>query len=111
SADDAGAEDSAAPRPQRQRDETPMPSIEDVLTKGQEILVQVSKEPIGSKGARITSHISLPGRYVVYMPTTDHIGVSRRIEDEKERQRLRDIVATGRPKDAGGFIVRTACEG
>jgi ribonuclease G len=98
-------------RGQRTREESPMPSIEEVLTKGQEILVQVSKEPIGSKGARITSHISLPGRYVVYMPTTDHIGVSRRIEEDKERQRLRDIVATGRPKGAGGFIVRTACEG
>jgi ribonuclease G len=98
------------PRP-RTRDDVPMPTIEEVLTKGQEIVVQVSKEPIGSKGARITSHISLPGRYVVYMPTTDHIGVSRRIEDEKERHRLRDIVATGRPKGAGGFIVRTACEG
>jgi len=106
--DDATQEQPRAPR---QRDETPMPSIEEVLTKDQEILVQVSKEPIGSKGARITSHISLPGRYVVYMPTTDHIGVSRRIEDEKERQRLRDIVATGRPKGTGGFIVRTACEG
>jgi len=106
------AEDSGDSTPkQRQREETPMPSIEEVLTKGQEILVQVSKEPIGSKGARITSHISLPGRYVVYMPTTDHIGVSRRIEDDKERQRLRDIVATGRPKGSGGFIVRTACEG
>jgi ribonuclease G len=103
---------STAPlRPQRQREEPPLPSIEDVLVKGQEVLVQVSKEPIGSKGARITSHISLPGRYVVYMPTTDHIGVSRRIEDDKERARLRDIVATGKPKDAGGFIVRTACEG
>jgi len=103
--------DAAAPAKTRTREETPMPSIEEVLTKGQEILVQVSKEPIGSKGARITSHISLPGRYVVYMPTTDHIGVSRRIEDDKERARLRDIVATGRPKGSGGFIVRTACEG
>ncbi len=110
---DESAEGEAAegkPRAQRTREES-MPSIEEVLTKGQEILVQVSKEPIGSKGARITSHISLPGRYVVYMPTTDHIGVSRRIEEDKERQRLRDIVATGRPKGAGGFIVRTACEG
>jgi len=108
----ADADDGEAPddRP-RAREESPMPSIEEVLTKGQEILVQVSKEPIGSKGARITSHISLPGRYVVYMPTTDHIGVSRRIEEDKERKRLRDIVATGRPKGAGGFIVRTACEG
>jgi len=128
SSDEAGAEDLSTdaapadepadgdagdgkPRSQRAREESPMPSIEEVLTKGQEILVQVSKEPIGSKGARITSHISLPGRYVVYMPTTDHIGVSRRIEEDKERQRLRDIVATGRPKGAGGFIVRTACEG
>ncbi len=95
-------------------DETPAvvrPPIEDLLAKGQEILVQVSKEPIGSKGARITSHISLPGRYVVYMPTTDHVGVSRRIEDEKERARLRDIVSTGRGQASGGFIVRTACEG
>lgn len=87
------------------------PPIEDLLSKGQEILVQVSKEPIGSKGARITSHISLPGRYIVYMPTTDHVGVSRRIEDEKERARLRDIVSSGRGAASGGFIVRTACEG
>jgi ribonuclease G len=89
----------------------PLRAIEDALQKGQEIVVQISKEPIGSKGARITSHISLPGRYVVYMPTTDHIGVSRRIEDDRERKRLREIVASGRPPDAGGFIVRTACEG
>ena len=108
---DEGSDAEGGTRAARSREESPMPSIEEVLTKGQEILVQVSKEPIGSKGARITSHISLPGRYVVYMPTTDHIGVSRRIEDDKERQRLRDIVATGRPKGAGGFIVRTACEG
>ena len=109
-ADGDGESSEGKARGQRTREES-MPSIEEVLTKGQEILVQVSKEPIGSKGARITSHISLPGRYVVYMPTTDHIGVSRRIEEDKERQRLRDIVATGRPKGAGGFIVRTACEG
>jgi ribonuclease G len=89
----------------------PLRAIEDALQKGQEIVVQISKEPIGSKGARITSHISLPGRYVVYMPTTEHIGVSRRIEDERERKRLREIVASGRPPHAGGFIVRTACEG
>ncbi len=93
------------------RESAPRLTIEEALAKGQEILVQVSKEPIGSKGARITSHISLPGRYVVYMPTTDHIGVSRRIEEEKERKRLRDIVAEGRGKVPGGFIVRTACEG
>lgn len=97
--------DARPPRPK------PFRAIEDALRKGQEIVVQISKEPIGTKGARITSHISLPGRYVVYMPTTDHIGVSRRIEDEGERKRLREIVAAGRPPHAGGFIVRTACEG
>ena len=96
------------PRPPKQ---APLRKIEDALLKGQEIVVQISKEPIGSKGARITSHISLPGRYVVYMPTTDHIGVSRRIEEDRERKRLREIVASGRPPHAGGFIVRTACEG
>ena len=95
----------------RPREEQPRLTIEEALTKGQEILVQVSKEPIGSKGARITSHISLPGRYVVYMPTTEHIGVSRRIEDEKERKRLREIVASSRIARSGGFIIRTACEG
>jgi ribonuclease G len=112
------AEDAAEPDPgeeealaERERESLPRLTIEEALTKGQEILVQVSKEPIGTKGARITSHISLPGRYVVYMPTTDHIGVSRRIEEEKERKRLRDIVASGRPEGSGGFIVRTACEG
>lgn len=92
-------------------DAPPKPSIQDLLSKGQEVLVQVSKEPIGTKGARITSHISLPGRFVVYTPTNEHIGVSRRIEDEKERKRLREIVETGRRKDSGGYIVRTACEG
>lgn len=84
--------------------------IEDVLQEGQEILVQVSKEPIGTKGARITSHISLPGRHLVLMPTVDHVGVSRRIEEEKERKRLRDLVQSIKP--AGyGFIVRTVSEG
>lgn len=92
-------------------DAPPKPSIQEVLSKGQEILVQISKEPIGTKGARITSHISLPGRFVVYTPTTDHVGVSRRIEEEKERKRLREIVESGRGKNSGGYIVRTACEG
>lgn len=115
-ADDARAtrEDPAIASGEQESGESPTvarPSIEELLSKGEEILVQVSKEPIGSKGARITSHISLPGRYVVYMPTTDHVGVSRRIEDEKERARLRDIVSAGRGDATGGFIVRTACEG
>ena len=84
--------------------------IEDLLQEGQELLVQVSKEPIGTKGARITSHISLPGRHVVYMPTVDHVGISRRIEEEEERERLREIVDRLRQPGCG-FIVRTASEG
>lgn len=88
----------------------PPSQIEDLLSEGQEVLVQVSKEPLGTKGTRITSHITLPGRYLVYMPTVDHVGVSRRIKDEKERKRLREIVLTIRPS-SGGFIVRTASEG
>ena len=84
--------------------------IEDRLSRGDEILIQVAKEPFGSKGARVTSHISLPGRYLVYLPTTNHLGVSRRIEDEEERQRLREIVLTMKPP-AAGFIIRTVCVG
>jgi len=84
--------------------------IQDIIKEGQEIMVQVTKEPMGSKGARITSHISLPGRQIVFMPSDDHIGISRRIENEKERRRLRDIVAKLRPSGSG-FIIRTACEG
>jgi len=88
----------------------PLHPIEDLLQEGQELLVQVSKEPLGTKGARITSHISLPGRHLVYMPTVDHIGISRRIEDEAERERLREIVE--RLKLSGsGYIVRTVSEG
>ena len=90
---------------------TPPPSIEEILKSGQEILVQVSKEPMGTKGARVTAHISLPGRYIVYMPTSNHIGVSRRIEKSRERQRLKKIVAENRPGGIGGYIVRTACQG
>jgi ribonuclease G len=84
--------------------------IEDLLHEGQEILVQVSKEPLGTKGARITSHISLPGRHLVLMPMVDHIGVSRRIENETERKRLREIIQHIRPPGCG-LIVRTASEG
>ncbi len=100
---------------ERDRKDTLAPSrysspIEDMLHEGQEVLVQVSKEPIGSKGARVTAHISLPGRYLVFMPTVDHIGVSRRIEDEGERTRLKEIVSRIKPPEVG-FIVRTASEG
>ncbi len=84
--------------------------IEDLLHEGQEILVQVSKEPLGSKGARITSHISLPGRHLVLMPMVEQIGVSRRIENEAERRRLRDSVQNIKPPGLG-LIVRTASEG
>jgi ribonuclease G len=84
--------------------------IDHLLREGQEILVQVAKEPIGNKGARITSHISLPGRHLVLMPMVDHVGISRRITDEAERTRLREIVQ--KIKDpAMGFIVRTVSEG
>jgi len=91
-------------------DFTPSSQIEDLLSEGQEVLVQVSKEPLGTKGTRITSHITLPGRYLVYMPTVDHVGVSRKIKDEKERRRLREIILSIKPP-SGGFIVRTASEG
>lgn len=87
------------------------PKISDLLRAGQEILVQVSKEPLGKKGARITSHIALPGRYLVYMPTVDHVGVSRKISTDEERARLRQIINENREGLPGGFIVRTAAEG
>jgi ribonuclease G len=84
--------------------------IRDVIREGQEIIVQVSKEPIGTKGARVTSHVSLPGRYVVYMPTIDQIGISKRIGSEKERARLREAIEAIKPP-SGGLIVRTVAEG
>ncbi len=84
--------------------------IEDLITEGQELLVQVAKTPIGTKGARITTHISLPGRFLVLMPSSSHIGISRRIEDESERQRLKQIITELRNDDLG-YIVRTAAEG
>ena len=99
----------AAPRGSRPKDrETPQPLIADLLKEGQEILVQVAKEPLGKKGARITSHIALPGRYLVYMPTVDHIGVSRKIASDEERKR---IILEHSSDIPGGFIVRTAGEG
>ena len=86
----------------------PQPLISDLLKEGQEILVQIAKEPIAKKGARITSHIALPGRFLVYMPTVNHVGVSRKINSEEERQRLKRIVSSERENGLGGFIVRTA---
>ena len=83
--------------------------IQDLLKEGQSILVQVAKDPLGTKGARLTTHVSLPGRFIVYLPTVRHLGISRRIENEQERERLRSIVQTANPQ--GGVIVRTAGEG
>jgi ribonuclease G len=94
--------------PRRERSQ---PTITDLLRDGQEILVQIAKEPIAKKGARITSHIALPGRFLVYMPTVEHLGVSRKIESETERARLRKLIQRIRTEEtvpSGGFIVRTA---
>ncbi|MGA9672582.1 MAG: Rne/Rng family ribonuclease [Terracidiphilus sp.] len=88
-----------------------LPIISDLLKPNQEILVQIAKEPIAKKGARITSHIALPGRFLVFMPTVSHIGVSRKIASDEERQRLKRILVHERGEASGGFIVRTAAEG
>lgn len=88
---------------------TPKTPIQDLIREGQHILVQVAKDPIGTKGARLTTHISLPGRFVVYLPTVRHLGISRRIESDDERERLRVSVTKMNPP--GGVIVRTAGEG
>jgi len=108
--------DQRGPRDQRgyrnqSRRERHQPAITDLLSEGQEILVQIAKEPIAKKGARITSHIALPGRFLVYMPTVEHVGVSRKIESDNERHRLRKLIQTIRAEEdipSGGFIVRTA---
>ncbi|MFW6113038.1 MAG: Rne/Rng family ribonuclease [Thermodesulfobacteriota bacterium] len=88
----------------------PTPPIEDILTEGQDLLVQVSRPPLGNKGARLTTHISLPGRYLVYLPTVSHLAVSRRLAPESERQRLKGLLADLRPEE-GGLIARTASAG
>jgi ribonuclease G len=88
-----------------------LPVISDLLKPGQEILVQIAKEPIAKKGARITSHIALPGRFLVFMPTVTHVGVSRKIASDEERHRLKRILINERGDAPGGFIVRTAAEG
>ncbi len=96
------------PRGRMHQQSRALPLISELLKEGQEILVQIAKEPIGKKGARITSHIALPGRFLVYMPTVNHIGVSRKISSDDERQRLKRIVSSERENGHGGFIVRTA---
>ena len=95
----------------RRQEPQNLPQITDLLKDGQEILVQIAKEPIGKKGARITSHIALPGRFLVYMPTVNHTGVSRKIASDEERQRLKRIIQSERENGHGGFIVRTAAQG
>ena len=87
---------------------TNLPAITELLKSGQEILVQIAKEPIARKGARITSHIALPGRFIVFMPTVNHVGVSRKIASDEERQRLKRILVSEKGDVHGGFIVRTA---
>ena len=95
---------------EKKQEDYKMPDICDLVKEGQAIMVQIAKEPLSTKGPRVTSRLSMPGRHLVYMPTIDHIGISRRIEDEQERSRLRDIVEEIRPKGSG-FIVRTAAKG
>ncbi len=105
------------PDRERRRDAGPKPDtsagplISDLLKPGQEIIVQIAKEPLGKKGARITSHIALPGRYLVYMPTVAHVGVSRKISSDAERTRLRRVIRDNSVGSPGGFIVRTAGQG
>jgi ribonuclease G len=95
----------------KRRENTVVPQISELLKEGQEILVQIAKEPIGKKGARITSHIALPGRFLVFMPTVNHTGVSRKIASDEERLRLKRIIQSERENGHGGFIVRTAAQG
>ena len=95
------------------REKGPEPKIEELLKEGQEIIVQVAKEPLGTKGARLTSHATMPGRFLVFMPTVDHVGVSRKIDSREERSRLRGIVREFREQNGftGGVIIRTAAAG
>ena len=97
----------------RERDKAPEPKIEELVKEGQEIIVQVAKEPLGTKGARLTCHATMPGRFLVFMPTVDHVGVSRKIESRDERGRLRGIVREFRESHGftGGVIIRTAAAG
>jgi len=106
--DESGKE--AAPKEKGPR---PQPKIEELLSAGQEILVEVVKEPLGTKGARLTSHVTMAGRFLVFMPTVDHVGISRKIDSREERSRLRGIVREFREQHGftGGVIIRTAAAG
>ncbi|HZP48229.1 MAG TPA: Rne/Rng family ribonuclease [Vicinamibacterales bacterium] len=108
---ESGDEDEGGAKSNGSRDkERAQPKIEELLKEGQEILVQVVKEPLGTKGARLTSHVTMAGRFLVFMPTVDHVGVSRKIESREERSRLRGIVREFREQHGftGGVIIRTA---
>jgi ribonuclease G len=109
----ASDEDEDSGRESRGDRDRPKQKIEDLLREAQEIIVQVVKEPLGTKGARLTSHVTMPGRFLVFMPTVDHIGVSRKIESREERSRLRGIVRDFRESHGftGGVIIRTAASG
>lgn len=112
SSDRGGSRDSRGGRGSRQSmQSTNLPAISELLKPGQEILCQIAKEPIAKKGARITSHIALPGRFLVFMPTVNHTGVSRKIESDGERRRLKEILLSEKGEASGGFIVRTAASG
>jgi ribonuclease G len=111
---DSAAATERVPVEGRQREISPrraLPNIQDILTKGQNLPVQVTKEPISSKGCRVTAQISLPGRFLVYMPYASKVGVSRKIESREQRAKLREMVSKLLPKDSGGVIVRTVAEG
>src|SRR5918999_4372751 len=97
-------------RDREERDRGPELKIEELLKEGQDVIVQVAKEPLGTKGARLTSHATMPGRFLVFMPTVDHVGVSRKIDSRDERARLRGIVREFREQTgfSGGVIIRTA---
>ncbi|MEZ5292695.1 MAG: Rne/Rng family ribonuclease [Vicinamibacterales bacterium] len=121
----SGAAEVAAPAPARgrgrgrggrdrgERERGAEAKIEELVKEGQDIIVQVAKEPLGTKGARLTSHVTMPGRFLVFMPTVDHVGVSRKISTREERNRLRGIVKEFRDQHSfgGGVIIRTAAEG
>jgi ribonuclease G len=119
----AGAEAGAAPEKRgrgrggrgdrEEKERAPEPKIEELLKEGQDVIVQVAKEPLGTKGARLTCHVTLPGRFLVFMPTVDHIGISRKIDSREERGRLRGIVKEFRDQHSfsGGVIIRTAASG
>src|SRR5882757_9934314 len=112
-ADEDGASAESRQKDRERESDRQQAKIEDLLREGQEFLVQVVKEPLGTKGARLTSHVTMPGRFLVFMPTVDHVGVSRKIESRDERSRLRGIVRESRELHGftGGVIIRTAAAG